>query len=150
MGASWTLLCAALGCATAIIAEIFCTSMYQRVRTTLLFPAWLGRETMDWCCHHDQQYIRLRLSTAFHNLDETTKTGEHVVTVSPEPTCLITYVEPPSIFGNVVLEALLGNSGDCHVQTSPRSLLLHVPPTDPPRRLFPLADSPQGDLGRPR
>ena len=33
---------------------------------------------------------------------------------------------------------------------SPRSLLLHIPPMDPPRRIYRLADSPQRDFGRPR
>ena len=35
-------------------------------------------------------------------------------------------------------------------ENSPRSLLLHIPPTDPPRRIYRLADSPQRDFGRPR
>ena len=33
---------------------------------------------------------------------------------------------------------------------SPRSLLLHIPPTDPPRWIYCLADSPQWDFRRPR
>ena len=32
----------------------------------------------------------------------------------------------------------------------PRHLFLHVPPTDPPRRIYRLADSPQWEFGRPR
>ena len=43
-----------------------------------------------------------------------------------------------------------GISGDCHVQSSPRSLSLHIRQTNPPRRLYRPADSPQRDLGRHR
>ena len=64
-------------------------------------------------------------------------------------------VETPSAFQTSFLEAR--NSGSYARGTrenvmsgnSPRSLLLHIPPTDPPRRIYRLADSPRRDFGKP-
>ena len=72
-----------------------------------------------------------------------------VDTMFPEQTRL-PIVETPALLVKALPDVLIIDSGHCRVWISPRNLLLHVPLTDPHRRLSCGADSRQRDLGRPR
>ena len=131
-----------LSCCLVLSKGVYKPPRVNRIATGSLY--------IDQTCCYPMSLVPLLLNFGGVRALSTPKLGGDVDTMSPEPTRLGKMSKPLLPSRLRFWKLCSGISGDCNVQNSPRSLLLHIPQTDPPRRIYRLADSLQRDFGRPR